>query len=68
MNWVKLLTSKTVLGGAGAVLTWLSTLPVIDVKHVLGGASTLLAIIGVRDAIEKNGPEKPKDVSDGDAQ
>lgn len=60
MNWVKLLTSKTVLGTTGAILSWLATLPVIDLKHVLGGASTLLAVIGVRDAIEKNGPPKTK--------
>jgi hypothetical protein len=61
-TFIRLLTSKTVLGAAGGILTWLSTLPVIDVKHVLGGASALLAIAGVRDALHQvvDAVSKPK--------
>lgn len=50
---LRLLGSKTVIGTTGAVLTWLSTLPVIDTKHVIGGASVVLTSAGIRDALHK---------------
>jgi hypothetical protein len=52
-NILRLLTSKTVLGSVGMVGTWLASLPVIDWKHVLGGASAVLATAGVRDALHQ---------------
>jgi hypothetical protein len=52
-RFLKLVTSKTVLGAAGGVASWLATLPVIDAKHVIGGASAVLGVAGVRDAIDK---------------
>lgn len=52
-KFLKLITSKTVLGAAGGVVSWLATLPVVDAKHVIGGASAVLGVAGVRDAIDK---------------
>ncbi len=52
-NVLRLLGSKTVIGTAGAVLAWLASLPVIDVKHVVGGAAVVLTSAGVRDSLHK---------------
>lgn len=53
MRFLRLLGSKTVIGTAAAVLSYLASLPVIDVKHAVGGAGVLLASAGVRDALHK---------------
>jgi len=50
---IRLLGSKTVIGTTGGILTWLSTLPVIDAHHVIGGLCGLLTVAGIRDAIAK---------------
>ncbi len=52
-KFLRLLGSKTVIGAAGGVLTWLTTLPVIDAKHAIGAASGLLAVAGIRDALHQ---------------
>lgn len=58
---IRLLGSKTVIGAAGACLTWLASLPVIDVKHVVGAISITTVAAGVRDALHKiEEASKPK--------
>jgi hypothetical protein len=52
-KFIRIISSKTVLGGVAATAGWLASLPVIDIKHVLMGAGTLLAIIGGRDALHE---------------
>lgn len=52
-RFIRLLGSKTVIGTVGMVCTWLASLPVIDVKHVVGGASAVVAAGGLRDALHK---------------
>lgn len=52
-NLLRLLGSKTVIGTAAAVLGWLATLPVIDVKHVVGGLGVVVTSAGVRDALHQ---------------
>jgi hypothetical protein len=52
-NILRLLRSKAVLGMAAVILAWLSSLPVLDWKHVIGGLGALVATAGFRDALHK---------------
>lgn len=47
------LKSKTFWGTAAVVAGWMSSLPVLDIKHAVMGLGGLLAALGLRDAATK---------------